>query len=77
MDGDFYRRDPGSRPDAQEPTGRIQGKLTDVMDDMDDASRANIRALRVFAEGLARDHSKVLKRIAKRLVSPATKTAGQ
>jgi len=56
---------------------RIQGKLTDVMDDMDDASQTNIRALRVFAERLVRDHSKDLKRIAKRLVTPATKTAGQ
>ena len=47
---------------------RIQGRLTDAMDDMDDASRTNIQALRLFGEGLVRDHSKGLKKLAKRLV---------
>ena len=46
---------------------RIQGKLTDAMDDMDNASRTNIRALRLFAEGLTREYSKDLKKLAKRL----------
>ena len=55
---------------------RIQGRLTDAMDDMDDASRTNIRALRLFAEGLARAHSKELKKLAGLLQLPAESAAG-
>jgi len=49
---------------------RIQGKLTD---DMDDTSQTNVRALRLFAEGLARDHAKELEDFAE-LLLPAEGT---
>jgi patatin-like phospholipase/acyl hydrolase len=52
---------------------RIQGKLTDAMDDMDDTSQTNVRALRLFAEGLARDHAKELEDFAE-LLLPAEGT---
>ena len=57
---------------------RVQGKLTDAMDDMDDASRANIRALRRFAKGLVREYAEDLEALALRLNSPgaAEKAAG-
>lgn len=46
---------------------RIQAELTDAMDDMDDASRANIEALKRFATRLTEERAADLEAFAERL----------